>query len=60
MENWTKASKYDMRAKNASLMKLYSDQFRLIHKFLGQDLLELFRRSQLKRTKFEKLTPATI
>ena len=60
MENWIKASKHDMGAKNASLMKLNSNQFRLIHKFLGQGLLELFRRSQLKGTKFEKSTPATI
>ena len=60
MENWIKATKNDMGAKNASLMKLNSNQFRLIHKFLGQGLLELFRRSQLKGTKFEKSTPATI
>ena len=59
MENWIKASKNDLGAKHASLMKLNSNQFRLFHKFLGHGLLELFRRSQLKGTKFEKSTPAT-
>ena len=60
MENWIKASKNDMGAKNASLMKLNSNQFRLLHKFLGHGLLELFQRTQLKGTKFEKSVPATI
>ena len=60
MENWIKASKNDLGAKSASLMKLNSNEFRLIHKFLAHALLELFRRSQLKGTKFEKSTPATI